>query len=202
MKLNDKQKCAVIIVILVLGIFGVGTLTFLKFRERGDLHKKLQDYLRQEQDAAVKIKRIPELREQRDRLASTVEEYADILPPEGHVQHDAFVNTIDSYRGSVVIRGAEYVPQAELRRDDAPVEGEKFIRHRYRFELLGTVPDFTAFVNKIENHTRFLKVDAFTIRPMGAPKNAGAMSPERELANADNEVKEIDVVVSTYTYKG
>ena len=198
MKLNDKQKCTVVIVILVLGILGVGTLTFLKFRERIDLDSKMQAYLQQEKEATAKIKRIPELREQRDKLAASVEDYADILPPEAHVQHDAFVNTIDSYRGAVVIKSAEYVPQGERNaRGDVPVEEEKFIRHRYRFELLGTVPDFIAFVNKIENHTRFLKVDAFTIRPIGAPTNAGSMSPERELANDDSPVKEIDVVVST-----
>ena len=199
MKLNERQKLAVIMLVLGLAMIGLGTLIFCKFQERIRLNRKMEDYAKQERMAAEKIKRIPKLREERDQLASRIDEYAAILPKEAHVEHDAFVDTIDGYRQdtNIVIKKAEYV-QPRARNDKKDAKPEKFIRHRYKFELVGTVPHLIAFINKIENHTRFLKVDAFNIQPLGGASTRGA--PELELDAADDPLKEIQLTVSTYTY--
>jgi len=60
-------------------------------------------------------------------------------------------------------------------------------------------------VNKIENHTRFLKVDAINIRPVGSQptENMDDLSEkvdDEELLKASEPVKEIELTVSTYTY--
>ena len=61
-----------------------------------------------------------------------------------------------------------------------------------------------SFMNKIENHTRFLKVDAVKIKPLGSSEDArSSMSEEEEeneLAQAEQDVKEIELTISTYTY--
>ncbi len=208
MRLNDKQKMTVVLLVMGLALIGLGTLTFFKYRERSERLTEMDGYVKREKAANQKIQRIPELRKDRDRLASTIKEYADILPKEAHVEHDAFVDTIDNYRQdtNIVIKRAEYVKPTAARgkKNAAPTSPTKFIRHKYKFELVGTIQDFISFINKIENHTRFLKVDAFNIRPLGAPATAprfDGVSSDRELANADNPIKEIDLTISTYTYK-
>ncbi len=208
MKLNEKQKLTAVIAAVVLAVVGIGTLTFFKFQERKELAAQMDDLLKQEKVATDRINRIPGLREERDRLAATVEDYAAILPKDAHVEHDSFVYTIDSFRRDtdVLIKRAEYVnpPAAPAAAPGAPpVKRKKFIRHRYRFELVGTVPHLISFINKIENHTRFLKIDALNIRPLGAPRKGTSFenaNPEQELQRADQALKEVDLTISTYTY--
>ena len=109
MKLNEKQKITAIIVVLGLALVGLGTLTFFKFKDRLGLMESMDDNVKKERVARDKIKRIPELRKERDRLAATVEDYTQILPKDEHVQHDAFVDTVDSFRRGtdIVIRGSK-----------------------------------------------------------------------------------------------
>lgn len=203
MKLNEKQRMAVVLMVLGLAVIGLGTLIFFKLQDRRSLNKKMEELVTKERDASEKIKRIPKLREERNTLASRIDEYAAILPKDAHVEHDAFVDTIDSYRRdtNIVISKAEYIKPRTVKRGKKGKKGgkktEKFIRHRYKFQLLGTVPDLIAFMNKIENHTRFLKVDAFDIRPVGG---AGGGAPELELDAADDPLKEIQLTITTYTY--
>jgi len=203
-RLNDKQKFLVTGGIFALVLGGIGTVNYFKFQERRELEAQIDRYTAEEQAATAKIKQIPELREKRAKLISNLETYLEILPREEHVQHEAFMEIIDGYRkdSKIVIQKAEYV---KIKEDEKTPKQENFIRHRYKFKLLGTVPDFVDFVNKIENHTRFLKVDAVNIRPLGLAEEMGSDSDDRsdnspELMAASDPIKEIDLTVSTYTY--
>ncbi len=203
MRLNDRQKMIVAAGVFVVVTGGLGTLNYFKFRERSDLLAQIDRYSAEEQAATAKIKQIPELREKRAKLINIIDEYAEILPKEEHVQHEAFMEIIDGYRKDtkIIIQKAEYV---KIKEDEKAPKQENFIRHRYKFKLLGTIPDFIEFVNKIENHTRFLKVDAINVKPLGAMEETGEALDDKaddaELASASEPVKEIELVVSTYTY--
>lgn len=205
MRLNDKQKIWVTAAAFATVALAIGGLSYYKTRERQDLQAKMRRCLEEEAAANAKLARIPGLREERVKLANIIDQYAEILPREGEVQHDTFVDTIDGYRRDtkVVIQKAEYIrPRSE--KEGAGTK-ESFVRHRYRFKLLGTVQDFLNFVNKIENHTRFLKVDAISIRPVGsASEDVGDELSDRvdedELHRASEPIKEIELTVSTYTY--
>jgi hypothetical protein len=203
MRLNEKQKLLAVVGVFVAVLIAVGVLNYLKFKDRSQLLAEIERYQEQENQAHEKIKRIPDLLEKRARLIENIETYAEILPAESDVQQDTFVNIIDGYRKdtNIVIQRAEYV---RVKQEDSSKLQQSFVRHRYRFKLFGTVPDFLNFVNKVENHTRFLKVDAIKIKPLGT--NDGfddelrADDDEKELSLAENGVKEIELTVSTYTY--
>jgi len=204
MKLSEKQKIIVTAAVFLLIAAGLGGLNYLKLRDRFALLEQMEKYQAEEKQATDKMRKIPDLREQRAKLINIIDQYAEILPREEHVQHDAFVEIIDSYRKDtkIVIQKAEYI---KPRATDKGSGQENFVRHRYRFKLLGTVPDFIEFVNKVENHTRFLKVDAISIRAVGtqSDENAddlGDKGDDEELAKASEPVKEIELMVSTYTY--
>jgi len=203
MKLNEKQKILVTAGAFVLVIGGLGWLNYLKLKERSSFLVQIARYGQEEQAATDKIKQIPDLRDKRSKLINIIDQYAEILPKEEHVQHEAFVNIIDGYRKDtkIIIQKAEYVKSKD---DEKKQKQENFVRHRYKFKLLGTVPDFIEFVNKIENHTRFLKVDAIYIKPVGSADDntddIGEKADDQELAIALEQVKEIELTVSTYTY--
>lgn len=203
MRVNDTQKVILTAVVFTLIVGGLGMLNYFKFSERSDLLAQIDGYLEKEQAATTKIQQIPELRDKRSKLIKIIDQYAEILPKEEHVQHDTFVDIIDGYRKDtkIIIQKAQYVEIKDL---ENVSDQESFIRHRYKFKLLGTVPDFIDFVNKIENHTRFLKVDAIKIKPLGTTDQMGDslsdQADDSELAAAMEPVKEIELVISTYTY--
>jgi hypothetical protein len=203
MRVNDTQKVILTAVVFTLIVGGLGMLNYFKFSDRSDLLAQIDGYLEKEQAATTKIQQIPELRDKRSNLIKIIDQYAEILPKEEHVQHDTFVDIIDGYRKDtkIIIQKAQYVEIKDL---ENVSDQESFIRHRYKFKLLGTVPDFIDFVNKIENHTRFLKVDAIKIKPLGTTDQMGDslsdQADDSELAAAMEPVKEIELVISTYTY--
>ena len=203
MRVNDTQKVILTAVVFTLIVGGLGMLNYFKFSERSDLLAQIDGYLEKEQAATTKIQQIPDLRDKRSKLIKIIDQYAEILPKEEHVQHDTFVDIIDGYRKDtkIIIQKAQYVEIKDL---ENVSDQESFIRHRYKFKLLGTVPDFINFVNKIENHTRFLKVDAIKIKPLGTTDQMGDslsdQADDSELAAAIEPVKEIELVISTYTY--
>src|SRR6266540_2032605 len=153
MKFNEKQKIVLVLLVFLVLIGSLMSLNYLKFRNRSELLAKIDALVAEETKANNKIKRIPELREKRANLANIIDQYAEILPKEEHTQHDAFVEIIDSYRKDtqIVIQRTEYVKgRAD---EDNPKKGkvaakENFIRHRYRFKLVGTVPDYLRCINK------------------------------------------------------
>ena len=208
--MNDKQKIVLASAVCVLLVAGVAVLHYFKLHERSSLLKQIDSYGKQATDAQGKIARIPELRNEREKMVNIINDYMQILPKEEHVQHDAFVDIIDSYRKDtqIVIQKAEYVPIKEKQTNKkGKAEADKnkdFLRHRYRFKLFGTVPELVEFINKIENHTRFLKIDALVIKPLGAAEESedstGEMKDEEEIARAAEPIKEIELTVSTYTY--
>jgi len=204
MRVNEKQKIIVVAAVFVAIAGGIGTLIYLKVAQRAVLARELSRYEIEEQAARAKIAQIPERMKQKAKLVETIDRYAAILPPEEHAEHTAFVNIIDSYRRDtqILIQKAEYVTIDREKNKSA--KKESFVRHRYRFKLLGSVPDFLEFVGKIENHTRFMKVDAFNIRPFGSTgqmnKSTGSRNDKVELTKAEKPLKEIDLTVSTYTY--
>ena len=210
MRLNEKQKVLATAGVFVVLAAGMGGLNYLKLRDRGALLSRIDTYLEEEKKATEKMSRIPELREQRSKLINIIDQYAEILPKEEHVQLETFAEIIDGYRKDtkIVIQKAEYIRPKSVnetaKKKDKVVVRENFLRHRYKFKLLGTVPDLIEFVNKIENHTRFLKVDAINIRPVGSPAeendDMSDKGDDEELARASEPVKEIELTVSTYTY--
>lgn len=203
MKLNEKQKVVAVGVLFAGVIGGLGFLNYTKFKDRSQILSRIDRSVEEEQVATAKIKQIPELREKKAKLINIIDQYVEILPKEEHIQHDVFIEIIDGYRkdSKIIIQKTEYL---KPKQDSKAPKQENFVRHRYKFKLLGTIPDFIEFVNKIENHTRFLKVDEIDIRPLGSQPEASedldSQGDQEELARASEKLKEIDLVVSTYTY--
>ena len=84
---------------------------------------------------------------------------------------------------------------AEMRR--CKQERKNFVQHRYRFKFRGNFPSFLKFMNRVENDTRYLRIDDFEMRPFGPEEDDKGVG---ELVLAEDPRKEIMVVISTYTY--
>ena len=204
MRITEKHKIIIVASVFVVIVGGLGAVNYFKFQERSDLLTQIDKFLKEEQVSTEKVKQIPELRDKRAKLINVIDQYTEILPKEEHIQHEKFVETLDAYRRDtkIVIQKAEYM---KVKTEEKGLKQENFIRHRYKFKLLGTIPDFIEFVNRIENHTRFFKVDAINVKPLGSTdadsgEELGDQQDDAVLAAASEKVKEIELTVSTYTY--
>ena len=89
MKLNETQKIIVTAFVVVAIVGSLGALNYIKYTERSELLAQLDNLKKEEDEAKGRIAQIPELRKNRADLANIIDEYANILPQEEHVQHEA-----------------------------------------------------------------------------------------------------------------
>ncbi len=205
--LNQKQKVALLAGAGLLFCAGMGFLVYSKLGERAAVLSDLDSCAAEESLLQGKIATIPKLLDQRASLIESTDRYAEILPAEEHVQHDAFVRVMDEYRRNteLLIKSAEYLSPGDSVDNQAEGKVKNFVRHRYRFRIVGSVADLLQFMSRIENHKRFLKIDAVSLKPLDSmgdfPEGDLREKEDAELLElARNPVKEIDLTVSTYTY--
>ena len=212
--MGDKRQLVLFVLIFVALLGAVGTLTYFKLRQYKECEKEIAS-LEEERDQAQRlIDQIPLLRQEAKALSEQIEIYAEILPKEHEVRHDAFVETMDRFAretGLQILRadpferkepaGARTVnPGAP----NQPTESKPpFSEHSYLFELVGPFPSFLRFVNKLENWDRFLAVEEIDIRPLGASNTASTSGKanDKEIEEAQKEAKSIQLVVTTYTHR-
>jgi Tfp pilus assembly protein PilO len=75
--------------------------------------------------------------------------------------------------------------------DQVVEEKEAFTRHKYRFEMTGEFSQLHRFINSVENHPRFLRVDGIQLFPLG---------DREDLISASEPTKLLTVEISTYVY--
>ncbi len=207
MRINEKQKIIAAVLVFTLFTAVMAALNYFRFEERGTLLAKIDSLQKEEKKANEMIRQIPELRQRRKDLAQIIDQYVSILPPEQHIEHEAFANIIDGYSQEtlVVIQKVEYlnVDVAKGKKKKKRTGTDNFVRHRYRLKLIGEYRNFLRFINKIENHQRFLKIDEILIQPLGSNKDISKVSKDEAstLRMATVQYKNIELVLSTYTYK-
>ncbi|MCI0651067.1 MAG: hypothetical protein L0Z55_04210 [Planctomycetes bacterium] len=200
MRLNEKQQMLVLIGVFALCIIGEGVFGYFCYAERGERIVTLDKLDKEEQDAQKKIKQIPELKSKSQELAAIIEEYAQILPSDREVRDEAFLEEIYEFLRGTGVKVLGVTPEAIVEKKDNK-KSEKtvkvksnFVRHKYRFEMEGTFLGLLKFINLMENHVRFLRVDSFEVKPLGSKDK------QNDAQLAENEVKSISLVISTYTY--
>jgi len=211
MKFTEKQQLIGILVGAGLLIIGEVAFAWFSFSDRGAMAEELAALDARQVAAQAKIEQIPDLQKKARDLSEIVEQYTEILPREDEVSPDAFLDDISTLAREVGLEITSAQPievkqqgkNKPRRRSipgkaNAPAEPPKsFVRHKYRFEMVGEVPSLRRFINGVENQKRFLQVDRLEIAPLAAG-NRGSKKDELELAQVAR--KSVTVEVSTYTY--
>lgn len=212
--MGEKRQLVLYVLIFIALLGAVGTLTYFKLRQYQDCQKEISGLEGERDQAQRLIDQIPLLRQEAKALSEQIEIYAEILPKEHEVRHDAFVETMDRFAretGLQILRADPFERKEPAKTRAAnpndpnqPKESKPpFSEHSYLFELVGTFPSFLRFVNKLENWDRFLAVEEIDIRPLGASKTASTSgkAKEKDIETAQKETKSIQLVVTTYTHR-
>ena len=216
--MTDRRQPAFMIAVFVVLAGALGTLTYFQLTTYRTCKAKIADLEKEKAAAQRLIDEIPTLRKEAKALSEQIEVYAEILPKEHEVRHDAFVETMDRFAretGLQILRADPFERKKAPYRPPPPGAGKEaekraappFSEHSYVFELVGPFPSFLRFLNKIENWDRFLAVEEIEINPEGMAKfgSAGSGSTtkkadDKEIEAAQKPVKSIQLVVTTYTH--
>lgn len=201
MRMNEKQQLVVLIVVFSVALVGEGVFAYSCFKKRSELHAALTKLDREEAEAKRKRDLIPALQANARELAQIIEDYAEILPTRAEVGLDAFLEDIEEFmQGTslVMITGAPV--QEKRKRADKNAPTNNFDQHKYKFQLEGTYLEFVKFINRVENHTRFLEILEIKISPSSETSGGRATDGAQEIRLAENPRKRIEVTISTYTY--
>ena len=199
----DEKKHLIFLAVICGAIFCIEVVVGWNLSsENSAIRYRLSKLEERETSALKKKQRIPEMTVTAEDLAQIVSEYTEILPQEDEVRRDAFVDTITNLckESGLTITGAEPVdlkvrkPARGIRvinKTTVPVS-KPFQRHKYRFEMTGEFNQFHRFLNSVENHPRFLRVDGFDLFPVDRSD---------DLVAASQPLKQFTIEISTYVYE-
>ncbi len=203
MGLSERQQLIALIAAFAVVLVAEGVYGYFSFNKHSELKGTLAKLNQEKAAAEQKLGQVESMRREAKELQTIIEEYVTILPSEEEARTDMFVVDIDNFArraGLKVLEGrSENKKQKrQARRNKKAVSQKKnFVQHRYRFRLEGSLLNFMKFTNMVENHSRFLRIDDFELRAMGADEQERGVE---ELAMSENPVKEVEILISTYTY--
>jgi len=121
----DRRQLVTYIAIFALLIGALGTLTYFQLSKYWTCKEKIAGLEKERAAAQALLDQIPGLRKEAKALSDQIEVYAEILPKEQEVRHDAFVETMDRFAretGLQILR-ADPFERKNARRTAAPTTG-------------------------------------------------------------------------------
>jgi Tfp pilus assembly protein PilO len=159
---NQKLLLSVVVVLVVLVAIGGGL--YLEWKRlsaaSADLEAKKQDgaALHQRID-----KDIPRLKGELASKTEKVAEYEKNLPSAKEIED--MDETLNNYKVQAGVRLIERRPVQETGSEAAKGQQPLYYKYSYRLALAADFFSWATFVNLLENHARFIRVDEFDAKP-------------------------------------
>lgn len=174
--MNEKQQLLVAAAVAAAIAVFLGCLIFSEYRTSQETQVMIDSCKRNIEMADAKIREIPTLEAERNRLTAVVEEYVRILPDEKEVE--ALLETLSELKDKAglapdAIESFTFAAEPTgVKSRAASANFQKYIR---QVRLRATLFQFADFVNRLERYKRFIQVDSFSIRPEGDSLENGIM---------------------------
>ena len=184
-KAGDK-KLVIILIILFAVAFGViAALCYYRWDGNKKLKEQIESVKKKIEKEEKRKELIQHLQQQRLRRIEAVSQLTKILPTETEASHSVFLRLLSDFAQKAGVVVKSLLPPAEV-----PDKELRIKKYTYSILVDGTFPDFVRFLNQIEGHTRFLRVDSFELA--NASVGAGYWPETTE--------KKIRLQITTYTY--
>lgn len=179
--LGEKQKLIISIFVVLLLLAGFGGGIYLKIKERGPLVGEIDRLEKTIRVHEQKIAQIEPLTEKIVALQDEIARYEVIIPDSEEL--DKMTDTVEEFRktSGVEINDFRKVTRPLVAREEM---GKAYRRVTYSMKLVGDFFEFVSFINLLENHERFIRVDSFRVLPG---------------RGEDTSLMEIDLQISTFT---
>ena len=184
-KAGDKKLIVMLIILFVVALGVLIALCYYKWIDNKATEDKIAEVdVQIAKQEAIKAT-IPELRQQRIQRVEAINQLTKILPTETETSHQEFLRLLRGFAEKSGVSVKTLEPPTELNDVELRIK-----RYRYVILLEGSFPDFVQFLNQIETHTRFLKVDMFEVANRDIRVDYWPDEPE----------KTIRLQITTYTY--
>jgi Tfp pilus assembly protein PilO len=159
---SQKFLLTVVVVLLIIGAIGGGLYwewTTLG-AARAELARKQQEEAKQHE---LIDKDIPRLKEELASKTEKVAEYEKTLHSAKEIED--MDETLNNYKVQAGVRLIERRPVQETGSEAAKAQQPLYYKYSYRLALAADFFSWATFVNLLENHARFIRVDEFDAKP-------------------------------------
>lgn len=180
--MSELKKTVISAAVLVLVMIGAcvwgytGWGKYKKVEQSVDAKKIKVTALR------AKLARIPQLRQEKNKLQDELTEYETILPNDREL--DKIFDTLSEFTKDSGVIIAKFKPERERQKTGATTVVSSYKRVSYSLKLYGDFFEISKFFNLLENYKRFVRVDSF----------------EMGKRNLDDPLGETKLQVSTFVY--
>lgn len=161
MEENQKLILSIVVVLAILAI--IGFALYLDRKKLSQAQAELQVKLNEEQQLRQRIEvEIPRLKGELVEKEAKVAEYEKTLPSAKEIE--AMDETLNAYKDQADVMLMERQTVRETARPSIQAQPPLYYKYSYR---LGIKADFFAwgkFLNLLENHHRFIRVDEFAVK--------------------------------------
>lgn len=184
-KAGDKKLVIILIVLFVVAFAVIAALCYHRWNANAKLQEEIESIKLRITKQEKRKARIKVLQEKKSRIVEAINQLTRILPTETQASHQQFLKLLRGFEKDSKIVVRTLLPPKEETNLELRIK-----RYKYNILLVGEFPQFVQFLNLIERHERFFKVDSFEL----ANERLGA-----DYWPADAE-KKIKLQITTYTY--
>ncbi len=183
-KAGDKKLMVVLIILFVVAFGVIVALCYYRWNDNKKLEQEVDSIQARIGKMELIKAEISDLRQERRRSIEAINDLTKILPTEAETSHSDLLELLRQFATASGVSVTSL-----LRPTEVPEPGMPIMRYKYEIMVEGTFPQFVRFLNHIERHERFLKVDSFEVANLGT----GPIWPE-------TPEKKMRLRLTTYTY--
>lgn len=184
-KAGDKKLIVILLVVFIVAFGVIAALCYYRWNDNKRLRQDIDGVENRIKIEEGRVALIQGLRQARSQRIEAVNELTKILPTEMETSHQEFLRLLRNFAAESGVVVKSLLPPSEI--IDKPM---RIKRYKYNILVDGTFPQFVRFLNQIERHTRFLKVDSFDVANANTGVGYWPETPE----------KRIKLQITTYTY--
>jgi len=190
MKLTEKQLLILTIVIPAIIAVVLACVGFFKFNKNiATLSKEIVEVSKKINEEKDRLNKMVELGERLKKLESERDALQAILPTKEEVSYENFIDTLTRFSREAGVKLTSAI--SDEGKGGPPSSGGKvfFDRISYALKIQGDFFQVVNYIYLLETYQRFIKVDNFSIRPVG-------------MIAADKPIEYgIDLKITSYVYK-
>ena len=183
---GDKKLVIILIILFVVAFGVIAALCYYRYNANQKLKQDIESIKARIQQEEARKATIPKLQRQMRERIEAITQLTQILPTETEASHSEFLRLLRGFAQISGVNVTSLLPPTEI-----PQPEFKLKKYIYNILVTGTYPQFARFLNQIERHTRFLKLDNFEIANDRLGANYWPDKPD----------KKIKLQITTYTYK-
>jgi len=178
---DERAALLITVVVVITAVIGISVGLFFSYRELEKVRQANADLEKRISEAENKKSRIPALEEEISVMLADLVLYEEILPDEKEIEN--IMDLLNDFKKEAKVEIISLTPQ---RARGVTLAGQQnYERYTYTIKLQGTYFTVMRFINLLETHNRFIRIDKFDIKQK----------------DMDSLINDTTLTISTFSFK-